>query len=342
MRDLFQINFILPVFIFILFFNTSTVAQSLTSSVPDTTLSKAPEGWTYDVKAGLGGNFNRLEDVPGKETGNTLTMNADWDSRLNYLRSVNELRLFLQISEAMSRTPSLAENVLTSDRLKAGAMYLYNFPSFVWISPFASVDLETNLFKGHSYSATPVDFQVIGEPSPSATAVTKFQLTDSFGITTVKETVGGLARLWSTTACTGEFKLGMAAMQIFADDQLTLNDDPTTAGVIEVKSLEDVKKVGLDGVFTVKGDSWDKKFTWMVYAAFFGPFTVDPELADKDANEFTKAATTEYGMKLSFNPLSWLALSYELRNFREPLIIDEHQITHNVLATLTYKTSGSL
>ena len=319
-------------------------AKDLPNSAPSdvTKSAKRPQGLTHmgNVTAGL--NLSNHSKVPGQAEGTATVLSMGAEGKLWYITGGNEFRATLNISEVLTRTPSLEDvNQLTSDSIKLQGLYLYNLPSLPWISPYAMLTAETNLFENSDYRSDnsteyTISSSALSDPQPSTTGNpedNQFKLLDPFGLIKLKASLGGLAKLWNQTEANIEARVGIGAEQILSDDGLVIVDDDST-DAIEVSTLEDVTKIGIDALLTSTGQLSNGMISYTAYAGLFAPFYSDPE-GDSDWNMVQKTST-EIGANVSFNIVEWAALTYDWKRYRDPFIHPNSQISHTFLASVSF------
>ena len=140
----------------------SSVAFGQSKDLPNSAPSdmsksaKRPQGMSHSGNVTAGLNLSNNNRVPGKVEGTTTVLSIGAEGKLWYLTGNNEFRGTLNISEVLTRTPALEDvTQLTSDNIKLQGLYLYNIPSLPWISPYAMLTAETNLFENFDYRADP-------------------------------------------------------------------------------------------------------------------------------------------------------------------------------------------
>jgi len=278
--------------------------------------SDIAEGWTKKATVNLGGNFNHNENVPGKLDGGSLTGSLGVIFNADYRHGDHEVRNKISLFESVTQSPSFDEFVLTTDELRGDSLYLFNIDGLPWLSPYANVNLLTNVFKGYFY--------------PNNSADNKVQLTDPFGVIRLQATVGGLFKIYESKPVSLEGRVGFGTRQIFADDQFTLIEDASGATVPD--ALSDTSMVGFETGLEAHGDILKDKIGYTAFARAFTPVSSDPE-DDQDRDNIS-LSTREFGADISFKLVEWASIVYQWRSLTEPLLVDGPQVNQNVLVSM--------
>ncbi|HRI69969.1 MAG TPA: hypothetical protein PK156_37325, partial [Polyangium sp.] len=147
----------------------------------------------------------------------------------------------------------------------------------------------------------------------------------------LKETAGPFARIWKSDPLVVETRVGLGGLQIFADKQLTLEDNPKTP-VIEVRELRTVLQVGSEFALDFQGALFTKRVKYRAGAAALIPFWTNNEAENKKS--LIDLTNLDFGGALSIAMLEWASLDYGFRVQRLPQLTDQWQIRHGVTITI--------
>lgn len=302
-----------------------------TNLVPDKVESAnkdKKEGWIPKLSLGLNYSLTATNKVIGQKDGDTTTIGLNLDAGYNYFSKWNEWRNSLKIKQSSTKTPTIPVYVKSADEMILESIYLYNLQDPKWLSVFASVKLNTPIFAGRDAQADPSTY-VDTDGNNLATNSTEFKLTDGFKPMTLKEAVGGLAKIIDKKTHKMEARLGYGAQQIFADGQFSI--DKSEGGVITLKALNDVRQSGLELGFDYF-IQLDKKTNFVFKTEALVPFE-NQDSQNRDALELTNIDLTA---KITTKLYELLSLSYEHRLVRQPQLLDATQTTDLLLLNLSY------
>jgi hypothetical protein len=109
------------------------------------------ENWRLGLIVGGDLQWNRLDNVAGRDVGNSIAINAFLDFSLRYLDPNHLLYLRLQVDEGQSALPdpnlALADLQKTVDEVDLDAIYTFRILS--WLGPYIRFGLDTNIFPGN-------------------------------------------------------------------------------------------------------------------------------------------------------------------------------------------------
>ena len=287
------------------------------------------QGWKPTLTLSGNLSFGSNSDVIGQQDGDTTTLGTNILGGYSYFSNESEWRNNLTVKAATTRTPTLARYVKSNDELKFETLYLYSLPSIPWMGPYVKASVETTLFKGEDIRQTPTTY--VFEDLTTTTTST-LRLTDAFKPLTTKESVGAFAKLIDKETMKLETRLGFGAVQVEADGQFAVKDDPTTLAV-DVDSLESYEQAGIEGGVTFKG-LIDTNTTYTLVGEFLVPIIKDlPPGDDRDSLELTNY---DVSAKLTTKLNTWMNLDYEYKLKKQPQLLDKNQIQHILLLNVSY------
>jgi len=297
-------------------------------------LKKKHEGWKKKIDLGASASFTQNSNVVGSTDGTTISLGALIKSNFDWARGNHEWLNAFNLGETFTYTSSIDEFVKTTDELSLKSAYLYHLQSLPWLGPFGELKLKTALFSGRDVR-NKVETYRIKQLDGTTVDVsdTSLRLTDAFAPLTLTETIGAFAQPVDKERIKLEVRLGVSAVQTFADNQKALSDDADT-DEIEIKVLEDLYQGGPAlGVF-LNGQLVEKKILY--YAQFETMLPVINNKAESDDRSAAELTNIAFEAGLSVKLVSWASLSYTFKALREPQLVDKWQIQNNVLVTFSY------
>lgn len=290
------------------------------------------QGWSGRIT--FSGTFALSDNskVVGQPDGMSMSIGSNIAGRLSFIENGHNVRNTLRASHTFNRTPTIPSLVKTVDELRIESLYLYHFPEVDWVGPFARAQLNTAVFHGFDVRPEEVDYVLDDELFLRSD---RLRLTNAFKPLTLRESLGAFLRPTNQPAARTMLRLGGGARQIFADGQLAVSDDPDTE-VIELVELRSYNQVGAEAVAEVTGELRDGRITYAVEAETLIPFY--SSLADDDRSAF-ELANVELSATLAFKLLSWASLDYQFRAARIPALIEDWQVSNNLLLSITW-TAG--
>ena len=289
-------------------------------------------GWHVQLDLGASVSLSGNDNVVGQPDGLSWTLGANVGVAGGYRKGPHDWLNKLGIQLQFSNTPPLEEFIKSTDLFEFRSTYYYR--ALDWVGPFVRFSLKTQLLPGEDVQANDVTYTLnkLDGTTEDSTAST-FALTDAFSPITLKQSLGAFFRPYWETVAKVEFRVGLAAQQIIADGQTAVNTG-LTEGVVLIDELADGNQVGAELGFEVAGAFEGNKILYSVYAETLLPFYSDgPNATDKS---FGDLINVEFGAKLAFKLVDWVSLSYEFKALRQPQLLDEWQISNQLLLTLGY------
>ncbi|PKN55085.1 MAG: hypothetical protein CVU56_23150 [Deltaproteobacteria bacterium HGW-Deltaproteobacteria-14] len=290
---------------------------------------KKPEGWdpalTLSASVALSSNSN----VVGQPDGASWTFGLNLLGRLDYLSGMHDWRNTLKIQEVVTRTPVLDAWVKTADQLFIESVYYLKLRDD--LGPFASLKLETPLFRGYDLRQTPVTYIDKADGTTIATDVDRLRMTEALQPLALKESLGVFYRPIETKAIEVDIRAGFGAQEIFAEGGRVLADDSATPE-IEISRLTDFVQagavIGVEGKGTLEGG----RIVYSAHAEVMFPLIND----DPTNRSVLDLTNFDLGAKISFKLFEWASLDYEIKAFRLPALVEEWQVQNNLLLSFSY------
>lgn len=281
----------------------------------------------------IGGNVNITsnQDVVGQNDGLYEVLGLTVNGETTYSNRPDEFRGTLDINETYARTPSIGEFVKNTDSVDAEGIYNRYF--LPWSGGFGRLAVETTIFENYNVTGSPRAYRIVRPDGSEATrsAVRRFRLSDPFKPTSLNQSVGAFAHPYESTPFTFRARLGFGARETFSSGVLVTDDDSETSE-LDVRELESVYQGGLQAFLGADGTFPSQNLTYEVGATTLLP-VLNNDRQDRSAVELTRVGVAA---GLTFGAFEWLSSSYRLEVTRDPQLIDETQIQHNVLLTLKY------
>lgn len=292
-------------------------------------------GWTGSIDFGANFSLSSNNRVVGQTDGVSLSIGNALSGRLTYTHEHHQVRNTLRNSQTFSRTPLVRELVKTADDFRVESIYYYRVPSVPWFGPFARFQLNTALFRGFDVQPDVVTYRIAPEEEGgdfTEVVDDRLRLTEAFAPLTLRESAGLFARPVEEERVTTDFRLGGGARQVFADGQLSIRDNEDTPE-IDVIRLRTYNQIGAEVAAEVGGSFEEGRVRYGLEAEALFPFYNSIESEERSVLELTNV---EFLATLSFRLVDWASLSYELRVQRIPQLVDDWQVSNNLLFTVGF------
>lgn len=290
---------------------------------------KKPEGWDPALTLGASVALSSNSNVVGQPDGASWTFGLNLLGRLDFLDGMHDWRNTLKIQEVVTRTPVLDAWVKTADQLFLESVYYLKLRDD--LGPFASLKLETPLFRAYDIRQTPVTYVDKADGSTVATDVKRLRTTEALQPLALKEAIGVFYRPIETPAIEVDIRAGFGAQQVFAEGGRVLDDDDTTPE-IEITRLTDFVQAGAVIGVEGKGALEGGRIMYSAHAEVMFPLVND----DPTNRSAVELANYDLGAKISFKLFEWASLDYEIKAFRMPALVAEWQVQNNLLLTFSY------
>ncbi len=288
-------------------------------------------GWNPGISIGASFNLVDTRAVVGQPDGTSVTIGGGLDASLEYNEDQHEWRNNLVAAAGTTRTPAIDEFIKTNDGLMFESIYLIHL--LETLGPFARVGLTTQMFSATDIQAAPVDYEVQNlDGTTSNFTGRRLALTEAFQPLTLRESLGAFWQPVRISRISLETRAGIGALETFASG-LAVSDNADTP-LVEVTELGDSFAVGAEGVLNMWGFFDDEKR--LSYTAGIGvlvPF-VTSALPAGDERGIAELVVLETNVGLNAKLFDWASVSYRFNVTRQPLLLDEFQISNSVLLTI--------
>jgi len=232
----------------------------------------------------------------------------------------------------VSKDPVVNEFTKPLDELFFETIYLYHIPGIDWFGPYGRFLLKTSIFKGFDVQPSSSTYAITRTSGPSTVTAKSLDLTDPFKPLELQESVGVFAQPLREKKITFEARVGFGAREVFADEQLVLADDSTTAS-IEIAELRNIYQAGSDLFATAHGEIFTG-VSYKVWGQLLTPFFNNQ--ASGDNRGPIELTTIDLGASLGIKMAEWASLTYDLKALKDPQLLDKFQITHALLLNIAY------
>jgi hypothetical protein len=277
------------------------------------------EGWYHTVELGLG-----------------LRLGARWIAEM--FRGQHEFRNTLSLNEALTRTPLIDGFVIANDSFKEEALYFYHLPKIEWFGPFARYSFATSIFQGTDVRPTEIDYLRTRQNGNTQDFLnrSRLQLTNVFAPSRMRESIGVFAEPISGDAFNVDLRLGVGALQVWGAGNFIVDEVVEGAGAdgrdqALVSELDTFGQAGAE--FAVEASGTNETGT-ISYSATFDMLTPFLNTAASDDLSAWEATNYEAGINLGFAANEWLGVSYQFNALKVPSLVDEWQVTNQLLVTV--------
>lgn len=295
-------------------------------------------GWSDLHSINGGSNFIKQKNLRGQQDGDSSIYSLNLASALNFLAGQHAWGNTLTVNEAFSETPALPRLIKSTDNVELVSLYHYRFASESAFGSYGRIKANSAAFDSYAEKASAVDFvKVQTGATPALLGRGERQkLASGFAPQEYKESFGLFATPVARDFLQLDLRVGPAAKQFLAGGALTEQDNKDTAEV-ELTELSSAHSVGAEAAIEVKGVLLAKKLDYVASVETLYPLAYSPSGQDQPAND--KLVSYESTLQLRYNLADWLALSYNLKSRRDPLIRPQAEVVQNTLLTATLKTS---
>lgn len=299
------------------------------------TPGKPKDGWHPSLKAGFNFAFSQTQGVVGITDGVTLALGLQVHGGLIYRLRTHEWVSKLVILHTQTKVPNIEPFLKAVDTFEFSTLYQYRFPKVPWLGLFAGLRMQTALMPGSLVRDTDIALEITEldgtVTSRSLIAQKPFRLTGPFAPFFLKQFAGGLAKPLTKPWMSIDIKLGIGAVEVWTSEGVVVKDDKATADVLEMARLQDYIQAGAELQVGVTGVLANKILTYGLYAEVMFPFA---HTAETDL-EGVELVNMDFRFTLGIKLFSWASLVYSLSALRVPLIVDQWQVTNNLMLSIT-------
>ncbi len=291
------------------------------------------QGWVPKARVSAQGSLASSESVIGQTDGTSQTYGLGFKSTLSYFMDVHEWRNALDYTGNTTRTPGLPRFVKSADELVFRTTYLFTFRGRPSLGAYAKGEIQTSLFKGEDHRAEQQTYRIAYRSGLTKEVQgTTLRLTDPFRPMTFKESAGLFWRPVKNSSLKIEARLGLAAIQLQANDQLNI-EGVDSSGRVLVNELRDFDQLGSELAGTLEANLREG-VTLNMGLELMTPWVNSPDTSDKNALSLTNV---DGFAKLSSKIVDWASFGYEYKVKIQPQLLDRAQVQHFVLLSVDYE-----
>ena len=308
------------------------LAPSFTTPKEYKLTEKKELGWKPTASISALYSYSSSENVIGQTDGVGLVYGLNFKGTYTRIAELSEWRNTLSYAGTTTKTPALPRYVKSSDELKLETIYFKSLPEKPNLGPYVRGEIATSAFRGEdvrngptTYVVTNSDGTVRGTQSDST-----FQLTDAFKPLAFKESGGFFWKPENSENMILELRAGLGAMQVFAKDQLAVQDSSTTSAV-EIVELKSFNQTGIEFGALFKGKI-DEKTSYELAAESLTP------LIKERGERRNSLRLTNYNAwaRLSSQLTSWASISYDFKLKMQPQLIEKSQVQQMLVLNINY------
>lgn len=283
-----------------------------------------PSPWSFKLRIGSVFQLNQSSSVVGKIDGTTRSFQLDVHGEVNWEAGDHQVRTRLDTIDVIVKTQNTGRWVPASDFLEAESIYQYR--RHPQVGPFARVGGKTSVFLGRDLRTNAVRYEL---PDGMLTSPrTEYRLTDRFLPLTLVQSAGVFYNPVRRKQLDVDLRGGLGVREVFANDQLGLQDDAQTTDVVELVQLRSYSEAGLEAIAMLRGEAWRQRVSYYVGGEFLIPLVRTREPGDDRTPWQLVSKTIRIG--LAYRLAKAATLLYELRLVHQPQLIDVVQIQNNV------------
>lgn len=295
-------------------------------------------GWSDLHSISGGTNFIKQENIRGQQDGDSSIYSLNLSNTLGYKSGQHHWANSLTVQEAFSQTPAIDRMIKSTDTVDLISFYRFHFTPQSSFGSYTRLKGSTAAFDSFVEKASEVDFVVERLDGSVAKTVRsdRLRIASGFAPQEYKESLGVFATLWDQEYLHFDLRTGPASKQFFARGTLVVNDKKDTAE-IELKELNSNSSVGLEAALEASGALLQKKMDYKVSVESLYPIDYTPVVEPRLPN--SKLVSYDASFQLRYNIADWLALSYNLRSRRDPLVRAQAEVLQNTMLTATLRKS---
>ena len=284
--------------------------------------------WTHRVVVGGAISLNTTSEVVGQPNQDVLAGTVFLDAYSTFQQDQHFLTSILELEEGLVRVDPVQGNALptqkSQDRLRADLVYTFFLNER--FGPYARFGLLTNLLASDVLATedTTVAFtdlngtrEVVFVPAGG-----EYRTADSFGALRLREGFGLNVRLYRGDRATANWRVGVGLRQNLFNNAFVARDDANTAA-LDYFEIDDFDEEGAETTFTATV-TLGRNLFYLTDLELFGDFG--------DLGE----PTVDWRNTVSLRLNRFASLDYTLDLLRIPQVLDENQITQNLLLRFSF------
>lgn len=311
---------------------TATPGAAAPAAAPPAAKPKEPSPWDFKLRVGSVFQLSQSRAMVGKIDGTTRSFQLDVHGEANWSCGKSSVQTRLDTNDIIVKTQNTNRWVPASDFVELESIYQYR--AHPRVGPFARVGLKTSIFLGRDLRTNAVQYRL---PDGSLTGPrTEYRLTDRFLPMNLLQSVGAFYNPVKSEHFDVDLRGGLGVREVFADDQLGVQDDAATKDIVELVPLRSYAEAGVEVIAMVRGELFDEKLSYYAGTELLLPILRTAEAGDDRSSFELLSKTVRLGV--AYRLAKSATLLYELRLVHQPQLIDSVQILNNV----GFKTSFNL
>ena len=290
------------------------------------------DGWFPKLVLGANLSMVHTHDVQGVGNGLSLSIGGALNGELVYRHGQHSWITLLSGIHAWTKSPTVEPFVKNADEMNLKSLYEYRFKKFEQLAVYGGLQAITALAPGSIVAAQDMPLiynlldgtQILG----MAPRNQRVRVTKGFNPFIFKQLLGLTARPYRSPIAELDVKVSLVGQEVWAEG-FTISDVKTTPE-LELVQLQDYQQFGLQ-IEALLGGKIQANLTYAFRLELMYPFvtSIDTPLTGFDL------LNTDITFKLSLKISKWAALEYSFGAKRQPLIVDQWQVTNNLVLSVT-------
>lgn len=299
-------------------------AQKPGDAAGDKDKDKKESPWQFKLRIGSVFQLSQSKSVIGKIDGTTRSFQLDIHGEANWQCGRNAVRTRLDTNDIIVKTQNTGRWVPASDFVELESIYQYY--AHPRVGPFARASLKTSVFLGRDLRTNAVQYQL---PDGSLTGQrTEYRVTDRFLPLNLLQSVGVFYNPVRSEHFDVDLRGGLGVREVFAADQLGVQDDADTKDIVELVALRSYTEAGVELIAMVRGELWDERISYYGGGEFLLPLVRTNATGDDRSAWELLSKTVRLGV--AYRLAKSATILYELRLVHQPQLIDSVQVLNNV------------
>lgn len=292
---------------------------------------KTPEGWQGKLSLGATTSMVHTYQVTGVENGLSFSIGAVANGEARYQKGPHAFITTLAVAHAWSKTPTITPFVKTADELNLASRYEYRFRKAKSMALYGALQLVAPMAPGDLVAAQDTDLIYIERDGTQRSGIApkdqRVRLTWAFSPLIFKQLLGATARPHKSEIVQLDVRLALAGQEVWANGYTIADDKATPA--LELTALRNYQQMGLQ-LEADLGGKIKKNLVYAFHMELMYPFvtSIHSDLSGFDL--LNTVITFKLGLKIA----KWASLEYVFGAKRLPLIVNQWQVTNNLVLSL--------
>ena len=196
--------------------------------------------------------------------------------------------------------------------------------------------MRSSLLPGFDHQLSKVEYGTLdaeGNFQGEGRTRSRKKLTRPFLPLTLKQSVGGFARPYDEPFARIDIRAGIGAQEVFAEGGNTVTNVDAELGQVTLSPLSDSLMLGVEIAAYIEGKVLDDKVSYKAGGEVLIPFVEDSAIDHKPIGDRINVSLEA---ALSFKLVEWASVDYQLAVLRQPQVVEEWQVTNQLLLTFGY------